>query len=135
MGTMVKGVVILVLLLHGAGHIMGFMAAWTAVPVGFSDRPWLFSDGITVTGPVGKAFSMLWLLAMIGSMGAGLGLLLRQEWWPGLAIVSSVLSLMVFIPWWNSAPPGSAVGAVLVDLALIVSLALPWGDRVVEFLR
>ncbi len=132
---MLRVLVIGLLLMHGAGHIMGFLAAWTPVPVGFSDRPWIFSEGVTMASPVGRAFSLLWLVAMVATVGAGLGLVFQQEWWKPLAVASAAVSLVAFIPWWNAAPSGSVWGAVLVDLLLIAALAFPWGEQVARALE
>lgn len=129
---MLKYIIALVLIVHGMGHVMGFIESWTKISVGFSEQPWLLSGGVTMESPVGRAFGLLWLVAMIGFVGAGLGLLFYQEWWPPLAVVAAVISLVAIIPWWKTVTPGSGVGATLVDLLVLVALLLPWGDRIVQ---
>lgn len=95
---LLRYIIAMVLIGHGIGHVMGFLEAWTTVSVGFSNQPWLLSSGITIDSPVGRAFGLLWLVAMIGFVGAGLGLLFHQAWWQPLAIAAAVISLVVILP-------------------------------------
>jgi hypothetical protein len=132
---MLRLIIALVLILHGIGHTMGFFASWTSVPMGFRDQPWLLSSDITIASPVGRAFGLLWLVAMIGFVGAGLGLIFNNEWWKPLTIASSVISLIVIVPWWNTVATGAQLGASLVDIIAIVVLSLPIGDSLIESLR
>jgi hypothetical protein len=132
---MLKYLVVLVLLAHGIGHVMGFLAAWTSLPMGFTARPWLLSGDVTVQSAIGRAFGLLWLVAMVGTVGAALGLLSGQGWWTPMAIAASVISLVAILPWWNTVTPGSRLWATLVDLAIIGALAGPWRDRILEALR
>ena len=116
------------LLMHGLAHGSGFAAAWTSTWAGFSQRAWLFSDGITLKSPLGRAFGLLWLVAMLGLAGAGLGVLFGQSWWPALA--GAVVSLVAILPWWQAVPPGAKAGAVF-DLLIVVTLLL-WGERIAQ---
>lgn len=122
--------VILVLLAHGVGHIMGFLASWTKMPMGFTEQPWLFSNDVTAASPLGKAFGLLWLVALILFLGAAFGLLGNYEWWRTLAIIAAVLSLVVILPWWNTVTPASRLAAVVVDLAILIALIPPWGEQI-----
>ena len=79
----IKYIVVLALLGHGAGHAMGFV-----------DRPWVFGGDVTIQTAVGRAFGLIWLVALVGFIGTGLGLLLQQEWWSGLAVASAVVSIV-----------------------------------------
>jgi hypothetical protein len=130
MDNIFRWVVIIVLLAHGIGHIMGFLAAWTTVPMGFTDRPWLFSDTITVESAVGRAFGLLWLVAMIAFLGAVFGLIGHQVWWRPLLIAAAVISLAAILPWWNTVTAGARFGAVLVDLVILIALLPPWGLQI-----
>lgn len=107
---------------HGIGHISGFLGAWVTSS-GFSERPWIFSRGITLQSPVGRAFGLLWLVPLLGFVGAGLGLIFGQPWWPAVAIAAAVVSLVVILPWWNTVPSGAKVGAAFDLLVLIVLLS------------
>jgi hypothetical protein len=132
---MLKIVIAIVLLMHGIGHVMGIFAAWTTVPMGFSANSWLFSSGVTISSPIGRAFSLLWLAAALVTVAAGWGLLTNQDWWRTLAIAGAILSLAVFIPWMSVAPTGSVIGAIAVDVLTLVALLGPWQEQVSRALR
>jgi len=119
---------------HGLAHLSGAIASWTSNVEGFSERPWILSSGITLQSGIGRAFGLLWLVAMVGFVGTGLGLLFRQEWWPALAIPTAVISLVAIIPWWKTVPPGAWVGAAF-DLLLIIILLLPLKDRILDIFK
>ncbi len=132
---MLRWIVGIVLIAHGIGHSMGMLAAWTTVPSGLTPGHWLLSNDVTMESALGKAFGVLWLVALIAFIGAGLGVIFQQEWWQSLAVVSAVLSLVAIVPWLNIMPIFSAIGAVVVDLAVLIVLLTPWGDQVAEQLR
>ncbi len=79
---MLHFIVIAAFIVHGLAHLSGFMASWTKNSSGFSNRPWVLSTGVTLHSGVGHIFSVLWLVAAICSVGAGIGLALQQPWWP-----------------------------------------------------
>ena len=126
----IKYIVVLVLLGHGAGHVMGFLAAWTKLPMGFVDRSWVFGGDVKIQTAIGRAFGLVWLVALVGFIGAGLGLLLRQEWWSALAIASSVTSIVAVVPWWNAVTPSARSWSLLVDVAVLVALLGPWRAQI-----
>lgn len=123
------------LLAHGVGHVMGFLGAWTSIPSGLSGGHWLLSNTVTLDSALGRAFGLLWLVAMIGTVGAALGLLFQQGWWQPLAVAAAILSLVAIGPWLNVMPVGSAIGAVLVDLVVLIALLGPWHDTLTRALR
>lgn len=120
-------IIAIVLLAHGIGHIMLFMAAWTPQisKVGFSNAPWIFSGGIGVGSPIGQAFGLLWLVALIGFGASALGLVTHQAWWPPVTITVAAISIVTIVPWFNTWPTGSMIGALLVDVAVLVALGHP----------
>jgi hypothetical protein len=132
---LLKWIVALVLIAHGIGHAMGFMAAWTTIPSGLTTGHWLFSDGVTMNSAVGRAFGLLWLVGLVAFMGSGFGLLMGAAWWQPLAIAASVISLVAIVPWLNVMPMGSAFGAVAVDVITLVVLLTPWGESLTKALH
>jgi hypothetical protein len=129
-------IIAIVLLAHGIGHIMPFMAAWTPQrsQVGFSDAPWIFSGSVGVGSPIGQAFALLGLIALIGFVAGALGLVTHQAWWPMATIAAAVISIVTIVPWINAWPTGSMIGALLVDVAVLVALLPPWGQQLVHAL-
>lgn len=113
----VRYVVLLVLLVHGLSHLAGFLTSWTDAPLEFN-------------APVGRAFGLLWLVALAVFLGAAFGLLQRRAWWRGLAINAAVISLIAIFPSWFSFTPVIRFPAVLVNLVIFVALIPRWGDRV-----
>jgi hypothetical protein len=130
---MLKYLVAFVLIMHGLAHVTGFLGFWTSGLRAFGDQAWLFSKNITARSAVGKTFGLLWLVALVGLVGAGLGLLFDQAWWPSLAVAAAVVSLVAILPWVRVIPPGAWAGALL-DLLIIVALLSPWADRLLEAL-
>jgi hypothetical protein len=125
----------LVLIAHGLGHSMGFLASWTTVPSGLTTGHWLLSSDITMNSTVGRVFGLIWTLALVSTVGAGVGLLLEQDWWQQVAVASAILSLFAILPWLNLMPFFSAMGAVLIDVMVLVLLLTPWGEQIVEQIR
>lgn len=126
----IKYVVVLVLLFHGAGHVMGFLAAWTKLPMGFVDRPWVFGGDVKIDTPVGRAFGLIWLVALVGFLAAGIGALVGQEWWTAAAVWGSVISIVAIVPWWNTVTPGARIWPILVDVLVLAVLLGPWRDQI-----
>ena len=94
-----------------------------------SGASWFFSAGVGIGSPIGQAFALLSLLALLGFVGGALGFLFGQEWWRPILIAATVLSLLVAIPWAAAWPIGSLIGNVLVDVVVLVALLTPWGER------
>jgi Zn-dependent protease with chaperone function len=128
---MLKYLLAFVLIMHGLAHVTGALGFWSSGSQAFGDKAWIFSQGITATSPVGRAFGLLWLVALIGFAGTGLGLLFGQDWWPSLAMAAAVTSLVAIVPWVRVVPPGAWGGAFL-DLLVVAVLLSPWADRIVK---
>jgi hypothetical protein len=131
---MLHFIVIAAFVVHGLAHLSGFMASWTKNTAGFAERPWVLSTGVTLHSGVGHIFGLLWLVAAICSVAAGIGLAAQQLWWPILAIAQAIVSLIVIVPWWNTVVPGAKVGAVF-DVIVLVVLLLPWQGNVIAALQ
>jgi hypothetical protein len=121
------------LVMHGLAHVAGPLGFWTSGSQAFAEKAWLFSKGVTPHSGVGWAFGLLWVVAALGLVGAGLGLLFGQEWWPTLAAVGAAVSMVAMVPWARVVPPGAWAGACF-DLVIVAALLLPWANRVVEVL-
>ncbi len=117
-------------ILHGLAHVSGFMASWTRNSSGFSDKPWVLSTGVTLQSGTGHIFGLLWLVAAICSVGAGIGLATQQAWWPILAVFQAIVSLIVIVPWWNTVVAGAKAGAAF-DVIVLIALLLPWRESVI----
>jgi hypothetical protein len=130
---MLKYLVVFLFIMHGVAHITGLLGFWTSGAQAFGDRAWLFSKEIRANSSMGRAFGLLWLVALIGFVGTALGLLFGQAWWPTLAVVAAAVSLVAIVPWIKAVPPG-AWGGALLDVVVLITLVSPWAERVVEAL-
>ena len=134
-----RAVIAAVLLFHGVGHLMGIIPALRLFEISESSASWLkgwTSHSWLLSNLLGEAATravsiVLFLAAMIGMVGAALGLLgwlVPNEWWRTLAIISAVVSLVTIALYWNAfiylVP--HKVGAIGVNLAMLVCLI--WAD-------
>jgi len=123
----------LVLLGHGVGHLVGVLPAWASIGMGgVKDRPWILPGGHLMDSAVGKLWGVVWLAAMILFMISSAGVLLDKWWWRQWAVVGSVVSIVAIVPWWNSVVAGAKAGVAL-DVAIILVLLLPWGEKITDF--
>jgi hypothetical protein len=129
-----KRLIAIVLVAHGIGQILPFLAAWTSSKI-FADASWPFSSGVSIHSPIGQACSLLGLLALLGFVGGALGLLFGHWWWSPTVISASILSLIVAIPWAAAWPMGSLIGNVFIDVAVLVALLTPWGNRLAHTVK
>ena len=134
-----RAVIAAVLLFHGVGHLMGVIPALRLFEISDSSASWLkgwTSHSWLLSDLLGEAVArlvsiVLFLTALIGMVGAALGLLgwiVPSEYWRALAIVSAVISLITIALYWNAFiflfP--HKVGAIGVNLAVLVCLI--WMD-------
>ncbi len=120
---MLKLAIALVLAAHGVGHSMGILGAFklaTVNPAWQGDSWILGGPGASQT--IGTA---LWALALGGfvMLGAVVAGWLPLAWWQPLAIGSSVASLLGLLLFPIAFPAFSTLGALAVDMAVIVAVA------------
>ncbi len=92
METLFPLLVAAMLIMHGISHVIWFLAAWTSVPTGVGDGPWILPGDITIRGRVGKALGLLALVVMVVFIVAGLMLLAGMAGWNGIANIGIFLS-------------------------------------------
>lgn len=119
-------IIAIVLIAHGIGHVMGIMtAAGMKLSDSTSPDSWLLTRILGDTIPRILAV-IIWGLATIGFIAAGMGLLnflVPFESWQDLAIGSSIISLLALILFpFGLATTFNKVGAVVIDVAVLVSL-------------
>jgi len=129
---MLQYLVMIVLMAHGIGHVTGIMRSWTSIEVGFSDKPWILGGNHTMESTVGKAWGVLWLVALFAFLGSGISVAMGSESWRYTALIGSVFSILAIVPWWNTVMTGAKAGVIL-DLAIILVLLLPWGEKITDF--
>jgi len=125
--SLLRVVVAVVLILHGVGHLLAiFPIVGKKLSQTHSADSWLFTRLLGDTGAriIGV---VIWLIACIGFIGAGLGLLgwlVPSELWPALATWASIFSLLGLGLFWNAFPflfPNK-LGVIIIDVAVLVYL-------------
>jgi hypothetical protein len=121
---MIKIVLALVLVAHGIGHSMGLLQVFKVATINpaWNGDSWILTDltGTTVAQALGV---VLWTVAMVGfvALGAILVGLLPATWWTPVAIGSALASLVAVLIFPLAFPTFSTIGALVVDLAVIVA--------------
>jgi hypothetical protein len=123
MNVMLKIVIALVLVAHGIGHSMGILGAFKVATVNpaWQGDSWILGDLVpSASQTIGTA---LWALALVGFVMLGAIVMgwLPAAWWLPLAIASSVASLLGVLLFPIAFPAFSTLGAVAVDLAVLVA--------------
>ena len=131
---MIRYLVAFPLIMHGLANLGGVIAFLSNTLAGFTDQPWIFSKTIKMHSLVGRLFGLLWLLSVMGLVVSGLGILLRQNWWETLTILSCAISMIAITSWWRTVPPGARFGAIF-DLAVIIVLLSPLGGVISDAVR
>jgi hypothetical protein len=128
----IKIAVLAVLIGHGLGHVMAPQAAF--VPPGAFPRKAhaIIGSGLTIVSSAGKGLALLWLVPLAGFLIGTYGLLTGQDWWRPVLAVASIASIMSVMPWWGVMPTFSYLGAIAVDIAVLVGILTPWGDQIAK---
>jgi Family of unknown function (DUF6544) len=106
----------LLLILHGAIHLLGYLKPWGVIAVPqLSGRTLVpLSEGM------GRAVGLLWLLACLTLLAAGALRLMRDEVWWVVASVGLVLSQALIVLQWHDAKAGT-VANLLILFAVVVA--------------
>lgn len=122
--------IIIILFLHGVGHVIGIFPTVGLFTEELSADSWLLTNLIGQTTARWLGF-VLWLAATLSFIGTVLSILswgIPQDWWRPLAMTASIVSLATIILYWDSFfATSSKVGAMAVDI--IVLVVLLWLQR------
>jgi hypothetical protein len=114
----------LLLVMHGIGHIIWFLAAWTPIRAGVREGPWVLPGNVTIRSPIGRILGLLALAVVAIFVFAAAGLFLQQPWWAGWAEMGVFLSFGAVVPWLRQSPGSTAITAIIADIVLMFVLAL-----------
>lgn len=117
--------VVIFLAMHGIGHIIWFLGAWTSFKVGVKDGPWILPGNITIRSPLGKIWGLLALLALVVFISAAVALLGMDDTWRQLANLGVIVSFIAVVPWLRQSPGSTPINAIIANLVLMFLLALP----------
>jgi hypothetical protein len=111
----------LVVFAHGVGHVFFLVPTLGLAQWGITGRSWLLSGRVpdVVVKVIG---GVLWLLVIAGFVAAAIGVWSQQEWWRGLAVASSAVSLLGLALFAQRSQPFLSAGAM--DVLILVALLL-----------
>ena len=121
---MLRWALCIIFVVHGFSHLVGFVVPWGIGEV--KDAPYkttLLADAIDVGDAGIRAFGVLWLIAALAFVVAGLACLTGQAWWLTYSTWVAVFSLVLSVLGW----PEARIG-VVVDFLILVLLIV--GSRV-----
>jgi hypothetical protein len=128
----IKLAVLAVLIGHGLGHVMAPQAAFAPPGALPRNASAVIGSGLTIVSHVGKSLALLWLIPMVGFLVGTYGLWTGLEWWRPVLGVASVASIVAVLPWWGVMPTFSFLGAIAVDIGVLVGILTPWGDQIAK---
>jgi len=106
-----------ILALHGAIHLLGFVAYWPLASVpSLPYRTTLLAGRLQLGVERMRVFAALWLLATVGFLAATFGLARGAEWWPWLLICATVLSMILTTVDLSNARAGVLLNAAIVGV-------------------
>jgi len=93
------------------------------------DGSWLFSK-LLGAETIRWLASILLVLAALGFMAGGLGLLIRQDWWRPVTVGAAVVSAAIFLLFWDGRVQAlddkGGVGLLINMVILAVVLIFKW---------
>jgi hypothetical protein len=119
-------VVVLVILVHGIGHVLFLAPCLGITQWGQSAHSWMLTRrlGDVPTRVIG---GFLWLVVIGGFAAAGVGLLGQHAWWRSLAAASAGVSLLALVLFMSAGSTQPILSAGLMDITILVAvLWLRW---------
>jgi hypothetical protein len=117
--------VIIFLAMHGIGHVIWVLAAWTPIRAGVGDGVWSLPGAVTIRSPLGRVCGLVALAALVLFLAAAVALIGGAPSWRGLAFLGIVASFVAVGPWRGQSPGSTWLMAILADLVLLFLWALP----------
>lgn len=125
MSDLFRILVVIFLAMHGIGHVIWFLAAWTPLRSGFGQECWVLPGNVTIRSPLGKLWGIVALVVMLLFVAAAVALLAGSLDWRAMANSGVILSFGVVVPWARQAPGWTAINAIIANLVLMILVALP----------
>ncbi len=121
---MLSIVAAVVLVVHGAIHLIGFVVPWQLAAVeGFQYRTSVLA-GLVDVGPVGiRAVGAVWLIVAAGFVLAGFGVWRGEPWAYGLSAALALGSLVLCVVGLPETAAGIVVNVGILAMAAYVAVA------------
>ena len=130
---MLRFIIGVFIVLHGLVHLLYFGQSWRLFELQpgmvWPEGSWAFSKFLGDKATRLLA-SICCVLAAIGFMAGGIGILLMQPWWRPVVVGSAAISAIIFILFWDGKiqklHDKGAIG-LLINIAILVAvLILRW---------
>jgi hypothetical protein len=102
-----KYIFAILIFLHGAIHMMGFAKAFNYAAIG------------NIHSTISKPAGLLWLLACVLFLLAGIVFLAKADWWYWLTFIAILLSTILIITVWKDAKFGTIANIILLAGVII----------------
>jgi uncharacterized membrane protein YphA (DoxX/SURF4 family) len=116
MQIVIRIVIGFLLVIHGFAH-WNITTAWGSRQ---AEESWLLSNRGVSPEALHSLGNVLWIVALLAFIAAGVVLFVGAPWWRILAVASSIISLLTIGLFWQ---PNMVIGAA-VDVGIL--LALLW---------
>ena len=118
-----RSIIAIFLVLHGAAHMVGFLAPWGLAPRGADGTPppaldALFGGRINLSQGAARGFGIVWLAVALLFAIVSIAWWRQASWSTAALVGVVVLSLLLSIAWW----PVARIG-VFINIALLAGLA------------
>lgn len=119
-----------VLAVHGAIHLMGFLAYWKITEFEGLAYPTSLLGGL-LGAPDGlvRALGVLWLIAAVGFMLGARALVTQRAWWWRALAAVTLLSLALSVLGWPEAQFGFVINVVILGCLLLDRWLTPAAGR------
>jgi hypothetical protein len=97
-----KNILLLLLVLHGGIHFIGFVKAFQ----------WAEIDQLSQN--ISKPSGLVWLLTGLLFVIAALLFFLKRDWWPIIAIIAVVISQILIVQTWSDAKFGTIANVIIL---------------------
>ena len=101
-----KTLLIVLFLIHGCIHLMGFAKAFYP------------SFNISAIQYVSRPQGLAWLVVGLLCITTALLLLLKREWWPVLGILTVILSQILIVIYWKDAKYATVISSILLLISI-----------------
>lgn len=113
------------LILHGLVHLLWFVVPWQMTEVeGLPFRTTIIAGHVDVREGGMRFLGLLWVLATIGFVVAGLGLLFSASWWATAVLVTAVYSFILCLISLPESKWGALIDAGIVTIFLFGNQSL-----------
>ncbi len=103
-----KTVLIILLILHGAVHVMGFVKAFDIFPVK------------QLTQSISKPFGVLWLAACLLCFTCAFLMLIKADDWWTVGLIAILVSQVLVICFWKDAKFGTIANAIIAIMLFTI---------------